>query len=97
MTLIFDIETDGLYNDVTCIHCIGIHDLNTEETYVFNDVGTQQPVTKGIQLLEDADIIVGHNIIGYDLPVIRKLYPWFSNVGRVLTLWCLVVFVTLIF
>ena len=84
MTLIFDIETDGLYNDVTCIHCIGIHDLSTEETYVFNDVGTQQPVTKGIQLLEDADIIVGHNIIGYDIPVIRKLYPWFQEPRGVL-------------
>ena len=84
MTLIFDIETDGLYNDVTCIHCIGIHDLETNETYVFNDVGTQQPITKGIQLLEDADTIVGHNIIGYDIPVIRKLYPWFQEPRGVL-------------
>jgi hypothetical protein len=84
MTLIFDIETDGLYNDVTCIHCIGIHDLNTEETYVFNDVGTQQPITKGLQLLEDADTVIGHNIIGYDLPVIHKLYPWFQRVVGVL-------------
>ena len=84
MTLIFDIETDGLYNDASCIHCIGIHDLNAGETYVFNDVGTQQPITKGIQLLEDADLIVGHNIIGYDLPVISKLFPWFSRTNGVL-------------
>jgi hypothetical protein len=27
MTLIFDIETDGLYDDVTCIHCIGMKTL----------------------------------------------------------------------
>jgi hypothetical protein len=26
----------------------------------------------------DADCIIGHNIIGYDLPVISKLYAWFS-------------------
>jgi len=84
MTLIFDIETDGLYNDVTCIHCIGIHDIDANETYVFNDVGTQQPITKGIQLLEDAGNIVGHNIIGYDIPVISKLYPWFSRSHGVL-------------
>jgi len=27
----------------------------------------------------DADCIIGHNIIGYDCPVIHKLYPWFSD------------------
>lgn len=81
MKLIFDIETDGLYNDVTCVHCIGIHDLDAKETYVFNDTGSEQPVSKGIQLLEDADCIIGHNIIGYDIPVIKKLYPWFTPTG----------------
>ena len=84
MNLIFDIETDGLYDDCSKIHCIGIYDLDTKQTLVFNDQGNEQPITKGVQLLEDADTIVGHNIIGYDLPVIHKLYPWFSNVGRVL-------------
>jgi len=81
MNLIFDIETDGLYNDVTKIHCIGIHDLDTGKDLVFNDEGSEQPVTKGIQLLEDADHIIGHNIIGYDIPVICKLYPWFEPTG----------------
>jgi hypothetical protein len=84
MTLIFDIETNGLYNDVTRIHCIGIHDLETNQTLVFNDEGSEQPISKGVQLLEDADCIVGHNIIGFDLPVIRKLFPWFNPVGTVL-------------
>ena len=32
---------------------------------------------------EDSDRIIGHNIIGYDLPVIRKLYPWFGNPAHV--------------
>ena len=81
MNLIFDIETDGLYNDVTQIHCIGIYNLDAKETYVFNDQGSEQPITKGVQLLEDASNIIGHNIIGYDIPVIRKLYPWFQPEG----------------
>jgi hypothetical protein len=50
----------------------------------YNDEGNTEPLTRGIQRLEDASEIVGHNIINYDIPVIRKLYPWFSNVGRVL-------------
>ena len=32
---------------------------------------------------EEADRVVGHNIINYDLRVITKLYPFFSPVGDV--------------
>ena len=78
MNLIFDLETDGLIKDVSTIHCLAIHDLDAKKTFVFNDQGTQEPVVRGIQLLQDADRIIGHNIIGYDIPVIRKLFPWFE-------------------
>ena len=84
MTLIFDLETNGLYNDVTRIHCLGIYDTETDQMLTYNDEGNTEPLTRGIQRLEDADQIVGHNIINYDLPVIRKLYPWFNHRGRVL-------------
>jgi uncharacterized protein YprB with RNaseH-like and TPR domain len=78
VNLIFDLETDGLYDHCSKIHCVGIYDLDTKQTLVFNDEGSEQPITKGIQMLEDAKSLIGHNIIGYDLPVIRKLYPWFT-------------------
>lgn len=45
----------------------------------YNDTGAEEPVVRGVQLLMDADCIAGHNIIGYDLPVIRKFYPWFDR------------------
>ena len=80
--LIFDIETDGLYNDVTCIHCVGIYDQEADQTLAYNDQGDKEPITKAIQRLEDADRIIGHNIIGYDLPVIKKLFPWFEPRGE---------------
>jgi hypothetical protein len=84
MNLVFDIETNGLYDDVTCIHCVGILDLDTKQTFVFNDEGSEQPITKGVQMLEDASSLIGHNIVGYDIPVIKKLYPWFNPKGKVL-------------
>jgi len=83
VNLIFDLETDGFLRDVSTIHCIAIHDLDTEETYVFNDKGTQEPVVRGIQLLNDAESIIGHNIIGYDIPVIHKIFPWFEDPGTI--------------
>lgn len=76
--LVFDLETDGLLNDVTCIHCLVIYDSDVDQTYTYNDQGNEEPIVRGVQLLEDAEIIAGHNVIGYDIPVIQKIYPWFD-------------------
>ena len=82
--LIFDLETDGLLNDVTKIHCLVIHDDETNKTLRYNDEGNQEPIVRGVQIINDAPCICGHNIIGYDLLVIQKLYPWFKPVGDVI-------------
>ena len=79
LSLIFDIETNGLLFDVTHIHCLAIHDLTTKKTISYNDEGNQEPVVRGLQRLKDSDCIIGHNIISYDIPVICKLYPWFDT------------------
>jgi hypothetical protein len=78
MNLLFDIETNGLYNNVSTIHCVAIKDLDNGETYVFNDQGNQQPIVSAITMLEGASTIIGHNIINYDIPVIQKFYAWFK-------------------
>ena len=83
VNLVFDIETDGFLKDVSTVHCIAIHDLDTKETIAYNDTGNAEPVSRGIQRLQDADTIIGHNIIGYDCPVIHKLFPWFNQPGIV--------------
>ena len=81
--LIFDIETDGLVHDVSSIHCAVIYDTENDSYAQYNDSGTQDPIIRAITRLEEADRIVGHNIINYDLRVIAKLYPFFSPVGDV--------------
>ena len=83
VSLIFDLETNGLLKDVNTIHCLVIHDVEANETLSYNDEGNQEPVVRGVQRLADADCIIGHNIIGYDCPVIHKLYPWFDQPGIV--------------
>ncbi len=82
--LIFDLETNGLLYEVNTIHCLAIYDTDTEETLSYNDTGNTEPVVRGIQRLEDAGEICGHNIIGYDLPVIHKLFSWFEFTGSIL-------------
>lgn len=68
--LYFDIETDGLLPDVTKIHCLVV--VKDEMTYRFNGKSIQL----GLEMLEQhKDKICGQNIIGFDIPVIHKLYP----------------------
>lgn len=80
MNLVFDLETNGLLRDLTQIHCLCIHDLNEATTQVFNDQGgDKEPINRGITYLQDADHIIGHNVIGFDCPAISKLYGFFDR------------------
>ena len=87
MTLVFDLEANGLLHEATKIHCIAIYDSETNETTSYNDEcpgkGMSEPVVRAIQYLEQAESIVGHNIVGFDLPVIRRLYPFFNFTGTI--------------
>ena len=83
VSLIFDLETDGLLANVTTIHCLAIHELETNQTISYNDQGNEEPIVRGIQRLADANCILGHNVIGYDIPVLHKLYPWFVDPSTV--------------
>jgi DNA polymerase-1 len=76
MKLIFDIETDNL--DATKIWCIVAKELNGK-SYRF----TPDEIEDGIKLLQDADTLIGHNIIGFDLPVLGNLYN-FKYKGKII-------------
>ena len=85
MTLVFDLETNGLLDDVTRIHCIAIYDSTTDEIETYNDEkNNKYSITEGISRLLVADTIVGHNIINYDCQVLRKLYNYFTPSARVI-------------
>jgi len=76
VALIFDLETDGLLDEVSKIHCLVIKDTETGE--VIQCDSEHNNIEPGLKLLTKGDIIAGHNVIKYDLPVIQKLYPWFK-------------------
>ena len=78
--LVFDIETNGLLYDVSKIHCISTFDTKEEKAYVYNDQDDETPsIRDGINQIMEADIIAGHNLIGYDLAVLRKLSDGFHT------------------
>lgn len=66
-TLIFDIETDGLLLDVSKFWVGVTYCIETKEEKVYYEAD------KMVQDLNKATCIVGHNIIGYDIPALYKL------------------------
>ena len=65
--IVFDIEADGLHpNNVWCIVAKELDG----KIHTFDN--TQ--IHEGIKFLQEADTLIGHNIIGYDIPVLEKLY-----------------------
>ena len=90
--MVFDLETNGLLHDATRIHCVALHWCEEDITESFNDekyaespkdlpMGASYSITTALGYLEVADVLVGHNIIGFDIPVIKSLYPWFNPSG----------------
>ena len=67
MRYIFDIETDGFLHTCTKVHCIVLKDIDSGEILTLDN-------ESAIKKLEEADLIVGHNIIKFDIPVLQKLY-----------------------
>ena len=67
MQIVFDIETDSL--DANIFWCLVAIDENNK-VYSY----TMDNIDEGLDLLKSADKLIGHNIIGFDLPVLKKLF-----------------------
>lgn len=84
-TLIFDLETDGLLPELTRIHSLVIKNAETGEvTSCFHGPDNEgNSIGWGLTLLANADVIAGHNVIGFDIPAINKVYPDWKPKGAI--------------
>lgn len=73
--LVFDLESDGLLDDLTKIHCLVIYDGEMYHRF------RPETAHEGAKMLLDAVLngeqICGHNIISFDIPALEKVYTWF--------------------
>ncbi|WMM95002.1 DNA polymerase [Pelagibacter phage HTVC304P] len=67
MRYVFDIETNGFLHSCDKVHCIVLKNIDTGEILTPDN-------ETAIKKLEEADLIIGHNIIKFDIPVLEKLY-----------------------
>ena len=79
--IVFDIEANGLSEialnqkgqvtkEADTVHCLCLADLDSGDTLEYGPCAIEE----GVQKLREANLLVGHNIIMYDLPVLERLY-----------------------
>jgi DNA polymerase I-like protein with 3'-5' exonuclease and polymerase domains len=81
---VFDLESDGLYDKVTKIHCIVIYDITGQQTFTYGP----DRIADAIAHLATADVLIGHNVCFYDIPVLQKLHSFDCKARIIDTLIC---------
>ena len=78
--LVFDVETDGV--KYTRIWCIVVQNADTKTIHSFGP----NELHEAIFMLNKADILIGHNILTFDIPCIREIldYPDFGKDKEIL-------------
>tara|TARA_B100001094_G_scaffold201242_1_gene195231 strand:+ start:1795 stop:3639 length:1845 start_codon:yes stop_codon:yes gene_type:complete len=77
LELVFDLETDGLLHELTKIHSMVLRDVETDDICSCADADGYEAIESGLYMLSQADLIIGHNIVNFDIRAIRKIYPNF--------------------
>lgn len=79
MRILFDIESDNYLEHMTKIHCIAAINVDTDETWEFRP----HEIKKGLKFLQDAEVLIAHNGIDFDIRAIKKIYPRWTYKGKV--------------
>jgi len=84
-TLFFDIETNAIedwsnLSDLKTVHCLSIYDPTTPKMITYHGAGIQN----GLIELAKAERIVGHNVLGFDIPALGKMYSFHPPLVKVL-------------
>lgn len=79
--LLWDIETNGLLPDVDKLHSLCIRDVRTGERWscASDTSHGHLSLKEGKELVADAALSFGHNMLRYDEPVLRHLDPKWNH------------------
>jgi DNA polymerase-1 len=72
---VLDCETNGLLNKLDTVHCLVLRDIDTDEIHSCADQPGYPSVRHGLDLIEKAELLVGHNTINFDFRALAKVYP----------------------
>ena len=84
-TLFFDIETNKIndwatLSDLHTCHCLSVYDPMLPKMLTFHG----ESIERGLLMLSQAERLVGHNVIDFDIPALKKLYGFSPPLVKVL-------------
>lgn len=71
---VWDIETNGFYFEVHTVWCIWVFDVESDKKIGFRP----HQMKEAVDFLNNCGILIGHNIVDYDIPVMKKLHTDFE-------------------
>ncbi len=71
-TCVADLEADGLLDTATRVWCGVFKDVRSGEVFKFNP----NEITDMLSFMDTVDVLVMHNGVGYDWPLLEKLYGY---------------------
>jgi DNA polymerase-1 len=82
MRLLWDIETDGLLQELTKVHCVSAVDVDSSYSRFY----TGNQIKDFLEYISNPAIeLIGHNIINFDLQALKKVYGWTPVEGQKIT------------
>ena len=72
---IFDLESDGLLSTITKLHCIVLKNIEDNTVISCTNHLGYPSIETALDYISEADLLIGHNILKYDIPALAKLYP----------------------
>ena len=74
---ILDLESDGLIPQMTKVHSIVLKNIQTNELISCANQEGYHSLDFALDLIGNADLLIGHNIVKFDIPALKKIYPGF--------------------
>ena len=71
---ILDLESDGLIPQMTKVHCIVLKNIEDGTLISCADQPGYHSLETALDYISEADLLVGHNIIKFDIPALKKIY-----------------------
>ena len=76
---VLDCETNGLLHELDRVHSLVLRDIDTGDVVSCADQEGYEPITNGLHLIGQADLLVFHNGINFDLRALKTVYPRFKK------------------
>lgn len=87
--VLMDLEADGLLREATQLHCVGWKTREDEHIRLMHPYGyghrgihlydsriQEERIEWLLEQWDKQDFIVAHNAVGFDIPLLKKLYGW---------------------